>query len=71
MPMNKPTIEKHAVDMFFRQYERGEYPSQRIGQAFYNHFNLHKLSDQNTIGKLWQSDGIEARNMISELFTVE
>lgn len=71
MTMNKPTIEKNAVDRFFRNYNHGLYPSQRVGQAFYNEFNLHKLSDQDALKGLWQTDGIEAENLIRELFTIE
>lgn len=71
MTMQKPTIEKRAVESFFRNYNHGHYPSQRVGQAFYNEFNLHKLSDQEALKGLWQADGEEAEKLIRELFTVE
>jgi hypothetical protein len=71
MTMQKPSIEKKAVERFFRNFNHGLFPSQRVGQAFYNEFNLHKLSDQDALKGLWQADGEEAEKLIREIFTVE
>ena len=39
-------IECAAYEEFVRLWSQGSFEHQRLGQAFYNHFNLHKLTDQ-------------------------
>lgn len=38
------TIEPSAFEHFLAMYQDGAYKEQRIGQAFYNHFELHKAN---------------------------
>ena len=71
MTIQRPTIEKITVELFIKNFNRGYFPNQRLGQAFYNQFNLHKLSDQEALAGLWQADGEDAKKLIHELFTVE
>lgn len=39
-------IERAAYEGFVWLWSQGSFEHQRLGQAFYNHFNLHKLTDQ-------------------------
>jgi hypothetical protein len=39
-------IESAAYEHFLSLWELGKFEGQRLGQAFYNHFRLHRLSDQ-------------------------
>lgn len=38
-------ISKSMFDQFHIRWKTGEFASQRYGQAFYNHFNLHKMAN--------------------------
>lgn len=58
--------EEYAI--FVQLYHNGEYGKQRYGQAFYNHFCLHKISDQAVLGNLYELDGNEAVKKIHSLF---
>ncbi len=66
----KPSIEKYAYQKFMSAYKKGDYGSQRLGQAFYNHFNLHKLSNQDQLRNLYNKDGEVAKACISEVFKI-
>ncbi len=46
----------------------GRFVHQRLGQAFYNHFNLHKLADQTSLQGLYEADGEKASRLIMRLF---
>jgi len=46
----------------------GKIPDERIGQAFYNHFSLGKMSDQKSLCGLYEQDGDEALTTIAKLF---
>jgi len=39
-------IERAAYEEFICLWSQGSFEHQRLGQAFYNHFKLHKLTDQ-------------------------
>lgn len=65
---NKPSIEKHAYQAFQRKWNAGDFKGQRYGQAFYDHFNLHKLVNQDALRGLYEKDGEEAINLIKSLF---
>jgi hypothetical protein len=61
------TIERNAYDRFLAKLYLGVYPKQRVGQAFYNEFNLHRMRDQEMLGNLYEKDGDEALNQIKNL----
>lgn len=44
MNSSKYEIEKAKLHDFLRRWEQGEFPGQRIGQAFYQYFHLHKMN---------------------------
>lgn len=62
------SIEKEAFDEFSIRFKKGLYGRQRLGQAFYNYFNLHKLTNQDGLLGLYEKDGSEARALIRHLF---
>jgi hypothetical protein len=61
-------IERAAYEEFVRLWSQGSFEHQRLGQAFYNHFNLHKLTDQVGLHDLYEADGDKASRLISRLF---
>lgn len=61
-------IERAAREEFFRLWTEGRFKHQRLGQAFYNHFNLHKLADQASLQGLYEADGEKASRLIMRLF---
>jgi hypothetical protein len=64
----KLQIEKYAYTLFMKQWKEGKFNGQRLGQAFYNHFNMHKICDQTRLRSLYQKDGDEATALIKQLF---
>ena len=66
----RPEIERATYDEFLELWDRGAFENQRLGQAFYNHFRLHRLSDQKLLHGLYESDGKKAMNAISEIFQI-
>lgn len=61
-------IERAAYEEFVRLWSQGSFERQRLGQAFYNHFNLHKLTGQVGLHDLYEADGDKAARLISRLF---
>ncbi|WP_325435214.1 hypothetical protein [Pseudomonas nitroreducens] len=61
-------IERVAHEEFFRLWAEGRFEHQRLGQAFYNHFHLHKLADQASLQGLYEADGEKASRLIMRLF---
>jgi hypothetical protein len=64
------SLEKRAFDTFMRRYKDGKYGSQRLGQAFYNEFSLHKMKDQEGLHNLWEKDGEHALASIKNIFNI-
>ncbi|WP_017475121.1 hypothetical protein [Pseudomonas sp. PAMC 26793] len=64
-------LEKLAYLEFLRLLEASHFESQRTGQAFYNHFNLHRLSDQQALAGLYAADGRQAIKLIERMFDIE
>lgn len=62
------TLEKAIYDQFRRWWVVGVFGKRRYGQAFYDHFMLYKLSNQDILGDLYQLDGDQAKAKIEELF---
>ena len=67
---NKTSIEKHEFQRFEKMFKSGKFGAQRYGQAFYDHFNLHKVADQRALKNLYAKDGEHAKNLIKELFEI-
>ncbi|MCV4282202.1 hypothetical protein OH713_05365 [Pseudomonas capsici] len=61
-------IERAAYEDFIRLWVKGSFEHQRLGQAFYNHFNLHKLTDQASLHGLYEADGEKASSLILNIF---
>ncbi|WP_256657647.1 hypothetical protein [Pseudomonas sp. ACM7] len=47
------------------------FEKQRLGQAFYNYFRLHRLTDQASLFGLYEADGEKALVTISRLFQIK
>ncbi len=62
-------LERREYLYFLRDYADNKYPHQRIGQAFYNHFKLHKVADQIQFKNLYELDGDVAKRLIIDIFT--
>ncbi|KPG96517.1 hypothetical protein CQ009_23745 [Pseudomonas sp. MYb2] len=72
--MDKPLrleIESAAYADFLSLWRQGKFQSQRLGQAFYNHFRLHQLSDQTHLHGLYEADGEKALKLISSVFQIK
>jgi len=64
-----PHIEQRKFDNFMRDFKAGKYGTQRLGQAFYNEFDLHRIDDQGSLHNLYAKDGQHAVNCIKQIFT--
>lgn len=64
----RPSIEQKKYDAFLKKFQAGDFGTQRLGQAFYNEFNLHRISDQESLCNLYAKDGQHAKNLIKSLF---
>jgi len=69
--MKKLQLEKAWFDEFINQYSATNNNPLRIGQAFYNHFSLHKMIDQRYFRNLYELDGNAAIAHIYELFDIQ
>lgn len=65
----KTSIEQRKFDNFMADFKKGKFGTQRLGQAFYNFLDLHKVSDQASLCNLYAKDGEHALNLIKQLFT--
>ncbi len=63
-------IDSAAYAEFLGLWEMGSFDSQRLGQAFYNHFRLHRFTDQALLHVLYETDGKKARAAISHIFHI-
>lgn len=62
------SIEKAAYAVFCEKFDNGEFGTQRFGQAFFDTFKLHRLSDQSQVEKIYVRDRQEAKALIEGLF---
>ena len=60
-------ISKTLYDEFKKLWNTGAFPHQRFGQAFYNHFNLHKSHNVPNDAKLYNADNETAEKLISAM----
>lgn len=62
------SIEKAKLDEFYRLYNSNRFSGQRLGQAFFNHFELHKcVQYKPQLDRLYNMDGDSAKHYISML----
>ena len=64
----KMDIEKSKYHEFLTMWNFNMFKGQRFGQAFYNHFALHRLRDQERLENLYEADGNEAHWIIGNNF---
>lgn len=64
-----PHIEQRKFDSFMRKFKAGKFGTQRLGQAFYNEFDLHRIDDQDSLNNLYAKDGEHALNCIKQVFS--
>ncbi|MHC8294960.1 hypothetical protein [Pseudomonas sp. LB3P58] len=64
-------IEEAAYNEFFCLWNQGVFEKQRLGQAFYHYFRLHRLTDQASLFGLYEADGEKALVTISRLFQIK
>lgn len=60
-------IEKASFDIFMKKFKSGKCGTQRLGRAFYNHYNLHRLSKQEPLNKIYEKDGDHAFRSIQQI----
>lgn len=64
-------IEKAEYISFKTIYHGGSYKHLRYGQAFCNHFGLHKSQAiKDIMDKLYELDGVEAKEFVSNNFLI-
>lgn len=61
-------IEEAAYKDFRSKYAVGIFGTQRLGQAFYNHFKLELMGNQEQLEGLYEKDGAVAEQAIHDLF---
>lgn len=59
-------FSKSLVIEFNALFGAGHFPFQRYGQAFYNHFNLHRTHHSSEWHEIYNADDDKARSMISK-----
>lgn len=65
----KLQLEQAAYETFLRAFYHGtRFAGQRFGQAFYNHFKLHKLANQDQLKGLYEADQKAAVLIIQRAF---
>jgi hypothetical protein len=66
---NKLSIETAAYHNFLNMWDNNEFKFLRFGQAFYNHFKLNRLSNQDQLLNLYELDGDAAQRIINIVFS--
>lgn len=64
----KMSLEYDSFIQFRRMFDGHKFTMQRFGQAFYNHFNLHKMGNQSQFQNLYELHEPDAMKIIEELF---
>ena len=64
-------IESAAYEEFLKLWHQGVFENQRLGQAFYNYFRLHSLTDQASLYGLYEANGEKAMAIISRFFEIK
>lgn len=68
MMQSQLQLEKRAYQEFLKLWRADKFRGQRLGQAFYNHFRLHRLANQEQLRNLFNLDGDAAHKVIGEVF---
>jgi hypothetical protein len=63
-------IEHRTYQDFMARFKAGHFGSQRLGQAFFNHFELHEknAAENHRFNKLYELDGDSAQAELRKLF---
>ena len=65
---NRLHLEEKAFKDFMNKFKKGKFGTQRLGQAFYDHFKLYRLVDQQKLQNIYAKDGEHAVNCIKSVF---
>ena len=66
----KMSIERRSYDNFLGMFKEGKFGTQRLGQAFYDHFKLGRMSDQSKVNGIYARDGEAAKSYIEGVFNI-
>lgn len=61
-------LEKHSHEEFKALWRKGKFQGQRYGQAFYDHFRLGRMKNQDQLRGLYEADGDAAHKIIGQVF---
>lgn len=64
----KLSIENREYERFLESFKNGKMGTQRLGQAFYDHFKLYRLVNQAALQNLYAKDGEHAKASILSIF---
>ncbi|MCU1732941.1 MULTISPECIES: hypothetical protein [unclassified Pseudomonas] len=67
----KLEIERATYDEFLALWSQDAFKQQRLGQAFYNFFHLHRLADQTLVSNIYDTDGQKAITAINRIFKIK
>lgn len=62
------SVERRKYDRFITDFKAGKFKGLRLGQAWYNHMNLHRVVDQAQFQNLYEKDGQVAIDLIKKIF---
>lgn len=65
---NKLQLEELEFKEFMKKFKAGKFGSQRLGQAFYDHFKLHRVCNQSQLNNIYAKDGEHAISCIRSCF---
>lgn len=70
----KLNIEKAKFDKFMARFKKKKFGNQRLGQAFFNEFDLHRVGSEEMRKRIaeqhiYESDGDHALRSIREIVT--
>lgn len=63
-------LESARYEEFRALWMQAAFEEQRLGQAFYNYFKLHKLKRQFHLHELYEADGEKALALIQRIFLI-
>lgn len=66
----KMSIEKAEFDIFMAKFKAGEFKAQRLGQAFFDYFNLQKMNNNELTNAIYYADSDTAKDLIKESFNI-
>ncbi len=69
-PDGKMSIERRRYDTFLGLFKEGKFGTQRLGQAFYDHFKLDRMNDQSKVSGIYARDGEAAKAYIEGVFNI-